>query len=48
MRAGYPDEDAQTENFGEALGDEGPSDAGGAGVDGLVDEGGRPPEVGEI
>lgn len=48
LRAREPDEDGEPEDFGEPLGDEGPADAGGAGVDGLVDEGGRPPEVGEV
>ena len=48
LRAGDPDEDGEAEDFGEALEDEGPADTGGAGIDGLVDEGWRPPEVGEV
>lgn len=48
LRGGEPDEDAEAEAFGEAFEDEGPADGGRAGVDGLVDEGGGPPEVGEV
>lgn len=44
----YPDEDAKPEDLGETLGDEGPADAWRARVDGLIDEGGRPPEVNEV
>ncbi len=48
LRAGEPDEHAQAEGFGDAFGDEEPADGGGARVDGLVDEGGGPPVVGEV
>lgn len=48
LRARDPDEDAQPEDLGESLGDEGPTDAWGAGVYGLVNEGWRPPEIAEV
>lgn len=48
LGAGEPDEDAEAGAFGDAFGDKGPADGGGARVDGLVDQGGGPPEVGEV
>ena len=48
LSAGDEDYDGEKEAFEGAAEDEGPSDVGGAGVDGLVDEGGGPPEVAEV
>lgn len=48
LRACEPDEDAQTKDLAQAFGDEDPPNLVGAWVGGLVDEGGRPPEVHEV
>ena len=48
MRGCKPDEHAEPSSFGQAFEDEEPADVGGAGIDGLVDKGGSPPEVGEV
>lgn len=48
LRAGEPDEHAEAEAFGDAFDDEEPADGGGSRVYRLVDEGGGPPEVGEV
>ena len=43
-----PDKYAKARRFGEPLCDKWPADGRGAGIDGLVDQGRRPPEVREI
>ena len=48
LGGGEPDEYAQAGNFGEAFCNERPADGGCAGIDGLVNQGRRKPEVGEI
>ena len=44
--ASEPNENAETRNFGKALGNEGPTDGRRAGIDGLIDQCWCPPEVG--
>ena len=48
MSCGEPDEDTESGAFGDAFDDEDFTYPGAAGVDGLVDQGGGPPVVGEI
>ena len=48
LGAGDPYEHAQAEGFREAFGDEEVADGRAAGVDGLIDQGRGPPEVGEV
>ena len=48
LGGGEPDKYTEAGSFREALCDEWPADGRGAGIDGLVDQGGRPPEVGEV
>ena len=48
LSGGEPDENAEAGSFGETLCNEWPADGSRAGIDGLVNQGGRPPEVGEI
>ena len=45
---GQPDEDGEADNFEGSFQHEDDADVAGAGVDGLVDQGGGPPEVGEV
>lgn len=48
LGGGEPDEEAEADAFADAFCYEGPADGGGARVDGLVDQSGGPPEVGEV